>query len=56
VRLPGRIEVDDGEVEVTLHQAPLGLVLQMNGLTGAQGRLPWLNGRALTIHLPQGAP
>jgi hypothetical protein len=56
LRLPGYIELDEKSVTVTLHQAPLGLVLQMNGFSGGQGPFAWLGGRELTINLPQATP
>jgi hypothetical protein len=54
LRLPGHLELGPESLTVTLHQAPLGMVLQMSGLTGAQGPVPWLDGRELVIELSQG--
>jgi hypothetical protein len=55
LRLPGHFELGDEALNVTLHQAPLGMVLQMSGLTGTQGPVPWLDGRRLVVDLPSGS-
>ena len=56
LRLPGHLEIGSESLVVTLHQAPLAMILQINGLTGGQGRVPWLDRRELTVNLPQGSP
>ncbi len=54
IRLPGHLRLADDALRVDLSRAPLGIVLQMAGLDGDRGPLPWLNNRRLEISLPAG--
>ena len=51
INLPGQVLVDNEHVDVHFSRAPLGIVLQMAGLDGDRGPIPWLDNRHLWIHL-----
>jgi hypothetical protein len=52
--LAGTLVRSDDTLEIHLHRAPLGVLLQMAGRTGDQGTLPWLAESTLRIFLPAG--
>ena len=47
----GRVRVSPTEVRASLEPVPLAVVLQMAGMTGWQGPLPWLAGRELSVEI-----
>lgn len=52
IHLPGQLHLSANALEVTILQAPLGVLLRMAHRDGDQGRLPWLQNRELRIILP----
>jgi hypothetical protein len=50
----GVLHADDERLDVTLAPVPLAVVLQMAGMAGARGPIPWLGDRTLTIRLENG--
>jgi hypothetical protein len=51
INLPGHLEIDEERVVVHFSRAPLGIVLQMAGLDGDCGPIPWLGNRHLWNNL-----
>lgn len=51
LHVPGRLDVADDLLHVTLEGPPLAVVLGMAGFDGPQGRLPHLDGRRLLVTL-----
>lgn len=51
INLPGHLIIDEEKVSVYFSRAPLGIVLQMAGLDGDRGPIPWLENRHLWIDL-----
>ncbi|MFC4260971.1 hypothetical protein ACFOZ5_18275 [Marinobacter lacisalsi] len=49
---PGQLWLSDSSLELSFDELPLSMVVRMAGLSGDQGRLPWLGDRLLTLHLP----
>lgn len=52
IHLPGQLRLSANALEVTILQAPLGILLRLAHRDGDQGRLPWLQNRELRIILP----
>lgn len=51
INLPGRLVIDEEAISAHFSRAPLGIVLQMAGLDGDRGPVPWLGNRRLWIEL-----
>ncbi|MFN2283677.1 MAG: hypothetical protein ACK2UQ_04595, partial [Anaerolineae bacterium] len=51
INLPGRLVINEETVSVLFSRVPLGIVLQMSGLDGDCGPIPWLDNRHLWINL-----
>ena len=51
INLPGHLVINEETVSVLFSRVPLGIVLQMSGLDGDCGPIPWLDNRHLWINL-----
>jgi hypothetical protein len=54
IHQPGHLALSEDTLEAHLSRMPLKVVLQMAGLDGEQGVVPWLDERRLSIVLPEG--
>lgn len=51
LEVPGIVSISSDKISIELGAVPLGIVLQISGLIGDRGTIPFLGNRKLTIHL-----